>query len=193
MRRVVSDQIKALKELTAVVTASGADFDVVEPTPARPSPRVEAPRKAEAPRRAPESDDDGQVMTAARRRRWRTSDPPGRARDAAPGAPSASDCRRNARRAQPVRLAVEPSRRRLARRDARHPAASAGRPANDAPEGISLDVAKFVDTEAAAEMWDRWRAGDAGAATRRLYTAAGQQSLTKSVAATAPTRSSRTR
>jgi len=55
--------------------------------------------------------------------------------------------------------------------------ASPGRPANDAPEGISLDVAKFVDTEAAAEMWDRWRAGDAGAATRRLYTAAGQQSF----------------
>ena len=52
MRRVVSDQIKALKELTAVVTASGADFDVAEPTPARPSPRAEAPRKAEAPRRA---------------------------------------------------------------------------------------------------------------------------------------------
>ena len=26
-------------------------------------------------------------------------------------------------------------------------------------------------------MWDRWRAGDAGAATRRLYTAAGQQSF----------------
>jgi len=53
----------------------------------------------------------------------------------------------------------------------------AGRPAADAPEGISLDIAKFVDTEAAAEMWDRWRAGDAGAATRRLYTAAGQQSF----------------
>ena len=52
MRRVVADQIAALKELTAVVTASGADFDVVEPTPARPSPRAEAPRKAETPRRA---------------------------------------------------------------------------------------------------------------------------------------------
>ena len=37
MRRVVSDQIKALKELTAVVAASGGDFDVAEPTPRQPS------------------------------------------------------------------------------------------------------------------------------------------------------------
>ena len=41
-------------------------------------------------------------------------------------------------------------------------------------------------------MWDRWRAGETGAVTRRLYTAAGQQSFDEFVAATAPTRSSRT-
>ena len=173
MRRVVSDQIKALKELTAVVTASGADFDVVEPTPTRPAPRAEAPRKS------------GNAPPCAGRRRRRPSDDraaapapeparPLRPAPSRPAAPARRRRRRDARRAQPVGLAVEPARRRLARRDAGGPA---GRPANDAPEGISLDVAKFVDTEAAAEMWDRWRAGDAGAATRRLYTAAGQQSF----------------
>ena len=57
------------------------------------------------------------------------------------------------------------------------PAAPASPAANEAPDGISLDVAKYVDTEAAAEMWDRWRAGDGAAASRRLYTAAGQQSF----------------
>jgi len=173
MRRVVSDQIKALKELTAVVTASGADFDVVEPTPARPAPRVEAPRKAEAPRRAPESDDDGQVMTAA---------PPPAPEPVRPAAPAVT---RPARPAPAASAATHGERSQsgwlsnllaAASRD-ETPAAPTGRPANDAPEGISLDIAKFVDTEAAAEMWDRWRAGDAGAATRRLYTAAGQQSF----------------
>jgi len=187
MRRVVSDQIKALKELTAVVTASGADFDVVEPTPTRPSPRAETPRKAEAPRRAPESDDDGQVMTAAPAHeptRPAVHEP---IRPAAhePTRPAAPTTPRPARPAQTAAAATPAERSQsgwlsnllaAASRD-EAPAAPAGRPANDAPEGISLDVAKFVDTEAAAEMWDRWRAGDAGAATRRLYTAAGQQSF----------------
>jgi hypothetical protein len=173
MRRVVADQIAALKELTAVVTASGADFDVVEPTPARPSPRAEAPRKAEAPRHAPESDDSGHVMTVApapmpepARAAAPTTSRPARAAQAAAAAPG--------ERSQSGWLS---NLLAAASRD-ETPDASAGRPAaGDAPEGISLDVAKFVDTEAAAEMWDRWRAGDAGAATRRLYTAAGQQSF----------------
>jgi hypothetical protein len=172
MRRVVADQIKALKELTAVVTASGADFDVVEPTPsAKPSPRAEAQRKGEAPRRAaPEGDDEGQAMTAA------AAAEPARA-----AAPNAS---RPARATQPAAAAASGERSQsgwlsnlLAAASRDETPASAGRPANEAPEGISLDVAKFVDTEAAAEMWDRWRAGDPGAATRRLYTAAGQQSF----------------
>jgi hypothetical protein len=44
-------------------------------------------------------------------------------------------------------------------------------------ESISLDIARLVDTEAASEMWERWRAGDTTAVSRRLYTAAGQQTF----------------
>ena len=51
------------------------------------------------------------------------------------------------------------------------------RAANEPLEGISLDIAKFVDAEAAAEMWDRWRSGDTTAVSRRLYTAQGQQTF----------------
>ena len=96
MRRVVADQIKALKELTAVVVASGADFDVVEPTPpAKPSPRADAPRKTETARRAErDSDDDGQVMTAAAPAPAAEPVAPGRA----PGAADASGRRSDARR-----------------------------------------------------------------------------------------------
>jgi hypothetical protein len=54
---------------------------------------------------------------------------------------------------------------------------ASGRAANDPLEGISLDIAKFVDAEAATEMWDRWRGGDTTAVSRRLYTAQGQQTF----------------
>ena len=174
MRRVVADQIKALKELTAVVVASGADFDVVEPTPpAKLSPRAEAPRKAEAARRVErDSDDDGEVTTAT---------PAPAAEPVRPVAPAAA---RPARPAQAAAAATPGERSQsgwlsnlLAAASRDETPAPAGRPPNNAPEGISLDVAKFVDTEAAAEMWDRWRAGETGAVTRRLYTAAGQQSF----------------
>ncbi len=45
MRRVVSDQIRALKELSGIVAASGADFDVARPAaaPASPAPASPAP------------------------------------------------------------------------------------------------------------------------------------------------------
>jgi hypothetical protein len=48
---------------------------------------------------------------------------------------------------------------------------------NGSLESISLDIARLVDTEAASEMWERWRAGDTTAVSRRLYTVAGQQTF----------------
>ena len=67
MRRVVSDQIKALKELTAVVAASESDFDVADPTPpAKPAGRVEAHRKTDAAQlKTIERMDEGQLTIAA--------------------------------------------------------------------------------------------------------------------------------
>src|SRR5574337_2129813 len=51
MRRVVSDQIRALKELASLVTESNPDFDVAEPERAAPQDRREqAPIVAETPR-----------------------------------------------------------------------------------------------------------------------------------------------
>jgi hypothetical protein len=58
------------------------------------------------------------------------------------------------------------------------PSQSPPRPAvSGSLESISLDIARLVDTEAAGEMWERWRAGDTTAVSRRLYTAAGQQTF----------------
>ena len=49
------------------------------------------------------------------------------------------------------------------------------RTGGDSLEKISAEIARLVDGDAAGELWERWRAGETGAISRRLYTAAGQQ------------------
>ena len=44
-------------------------------------------------------------------------------------------------------------------------------------EALSREISSLIDNAAAAEMWDRWRRGDTGAVSRRLYTEAGQQAF----------------
>jgi len=174
MRRVVSDQIKALRELTAVVTASGADFDVAEPAPATAPTRFEAARNDAAPRNADSARDDGRALVAASMaaepaRAGAKSQRP-RAPQAPASAPPTSPA--SAERGQPGWLS-----NLLAAASRDESRTASGRAANDPLEGISLDIAKFVDAEAATEMWDRWRGGDTTAVSRRLYTAQGQQTF----------------
>ena len=194
MRRVVADQIAALKELTAVVTASGADFDVVEPTPAKPSPRAEAPRKTEAPRHAPESDDDGQVMTAAPAPEPARAAAPAAARAARPAQPAAaapaaersqtgwlSNLLAAASRDEtPASPPLPPHRRPAAQRATRRRASRSTSPSSSTPK-------------------PRPKCGIAGALATRALRRDGctpppaSSRSTKSVAATAPTRNFRTR
>ncbi|MGD0763686.1 MAG: hypothetical protein ABR929_10975 [Roseiarcus sp.] len=174
MRRVVSDQIKALRELTAVVTASGADFDVAEPAPATAPARFEAARNDAAPRNADLARDDERALVAApmaaeSARTGAKSQRP-RAPQAPASAPPTSPA--SAERGQSGWLS-----NLLAAASRDESRTAPGRAANDPLEGISLDIAKFVDAEAAAEMWDRWRGGDTTAVSRRLYTAQGQQTF----------------
>ncbi|QLP97793.1 MAG: hypothetical protein HZY79_10975 [Rhodoblastus sp.] len=42
-------------------------------------------------------------------------------------------------------------------------------------DSISHDIARLVDHDAAQDAWDRYRRGDRTGFSRRLYTAAGQQ------------------
>jgi hypothetical protein len=44
-------------------------------------------------------------------------------------------------------------------------------------EALSREISGLIDNAAAVEMWDRWRRGDTGAVSRRLYTEAGQQAF----------------
>ena len=234
MRRVVSDQIKALKELAAVVSASGASFDIAEPAPpTAPSLRAEshplAPRRGSAARGrsvavrpvASRPSADGtlgqrggaralaapprpplrhaRTTRSASLPRWRRSNPFARARRRSPPpsrSPSASTAEQRTQTGWLSNLLAAASReepqtppQRAASSGALEPSpprAAIGGPLEPLPpraamsgslESISLDIARLVDTEAASEMWERWRAGDTTAVSRRLYTAAGQQTF----------------
>ena len=185
MRRVVSDQIRALKELAAVVTSSGGTFDVATPeiAPSSAPSRAELaplPRREPAPRNPRRSDDDyGALVVAnaptveAPRPRVTPAPAAAPAQAPAPAAPTTpayfppAAAERNQAGWLSNLLAA-------ASREEPRPAQRAG---GDSLEALSGDIARLVDNDAAIELWERWRAGETGAISRRLYTSAGQQTF----------------
>jgi hypothetical protein len=62
----------------------------------------------------------------------------------------------------------------------REPARSeerAPRDAVDSLDTLSVDIARMIDHEAAAELWERYRRGERGIFSRRLYTLQGQKAF----------------
>ncbi|MFA6265636.1 MAG: hypothetical protein WC670_07985, partial [Pseudolabrys sp.] len=44
-------------------------------------------------------------------------------------------------------------------------------------DSLSVDIARMIDHEAAADLWDRYKRGERNVFTRRLYTLQGQQAF----------------
>ncbi|MBV6489426.1 MAG: hypothetical protein GHHEDOFH_03408 [Pseudorhodoplanes sp.] len=44
-------------------------------------------------------------------------------------------------------------------------------------DALSVDIARMIDHDAAAELWDRYNRGERNIFTRRLYTLQGQQAF----------------
>jgi len=42
---------------------------------------------------------------------------------------------------------------------------------------LSVDIARMIDHDAAAELWDRYKSGERNVFTRRLYTIQGQKTF----------------
>ena len=198
MRRVVSDQIRALKELAALVSDSGGAYDVVEPSApaaattavavARFEPpvlravertlEVQVPSQSEAfmrvadavAERAAENPSLGRISPSelsppfapTQTQPWPTSAPAQRP----VGAPAPA-----ADRGQPGWLS---NLLAAASRDEPEQTPSKGA---ETLEALNREIASLIDNAAAVEMWDRWRRGDTGAVSRRLYTEAGQQAF----------------
>ncbi|MBV9906098.1 MAG: hypothetical protein JOY52_00895, partial [Hyphomicrobiales bacterium] len=203
MRRVVSDQIRALKELAALVSDSGGAYDVVEPsapvaaTTAVASARfekpvlravertleVQVPSQSEAFMRVADAvaapvienaalgrialPELGPTVAPTQAQPWPTS-PSGAPRPVAapPSVPASA-----ADRGQPGWLS-----NLLAAASRDEPEATPSKGA-ETLEALNREIASLIDNAAAMEMWDRWRRGDTGAVSRRLYTEAGQQAF----------------
>jgi hypothetical protein len=178
IRRAVSEQINALKELSDIVAKSGRAVDVSEPRGSRPAPQ--APKAPEPqPRRQaqPEPAQQRPLGNVALRGSLETAEKADTtARQKEPGA-----------RTQPngwVRdLLTGASREEGAQKPAAAEAQRAA-PAQRSPlhvveslNSLSVDIARAIDHEASIELWNRYRRGERDVFTRRLYTLKGQQTF----------------
>ena len=202
MRRVIVDQIEALAELNRIVARHGRSLDTAEPARpelARPDP---IRREAEPPRREPEpmrrEPEPAYAAAAPARAPVRpprgdiTATPPPAMRSDITGAPPRrpeapqnvqqsggngrngngwlSDLLTRASREDSPPIA--PSPRESARGDER-----TARDGVDSLESLAVDVARMVDHDAVAELWERYKRGERNLFNRRLYTPQGQRAF----------------
>jgi hypothetical protein len=180
MRRVIVDQIEALAELNRIVARHGRPLDTAEPMR-----REAAPLRREV---EPTNGSSGRVqarpargdITAASPPAARgdiTGAPPRRPEQPSHGAPQngggngwLSDLLTRASREESPPIA--PPSREDARGEPR-----VARDNLDALDSLAVDVARMIDHDAAAELWERYKRGERGLFSRRLYTAQGQKAF----------------
>src|SRR6516162_2343660 len=180
MRRVIVDQIEALAELNRIVARHGRALDAVEPT-RRDVEQLYASGGGRAQARPVRAD----IASSQQQ-------PP--ARDIT-GAPT--------RRAGPPTLSPVPGGKDdnkgrnggwlselLTRASRDTDAAAAQGSPGEAPraedgaresieslDALSVDIARMIDNDAAADLWERYKRGERGAFTKRLYTGQGQRAF----------------
>jgi hypothetical protein len=164
MRRVIVDQIEALAELNRIVARHSRGADASEsvrrtPEPAYAGTRAEAPRMelpqrpAAPPLPMPRADVSGQ--------------PPAPRRAEAPAAaPPAGQNGGNGWLSELLHRASRPAAEDANGRPPRHTLESL--------DSLSVDIARMIDHDAAAELWDRYNRGERNVFTKRLYTMQGQ-------------------
>jgi hypothetical protein len=180
IRRAVSEQINALKELSDIVAKSGRAVDVSEPRGSRPA----APQAPKAPE--PQQRRQAQPEPAPQR-------PLGNV--ALRGSLDAAEkADRTARQTEPAgrnpqngwvsNLLTGASREEASQKQASSAEAQRAAPAQRSPlhvveslNSLSVDIARAIDHDASIELWNRYRRGERDVFTRRLYTLKGQQTF----------------
>ena len=202
MRRVVGDQIKALSDLSEIITRHGKQLDLSSPALGEPRMARAAVEHREVDRRSR----SGAGVALCRRhapqrqqrcrRRGPSRAPHRRVRPllpapvtragargacrrrqamAAAGCPISSAGRRPTRKpTAPRRRRTRPSRRPRTRSTATTPR---HRRSPTPLNALSADIARAIDHDAAQELWERHRRGERNLFTRRLYTMQGQQTF----------------
>ncbi len=168
MRRVVVDQIEALAELNRIVARHGRNLDTVEPT--RRIKRDEPPlaisggRSEFAASRAAPRDLGSFAPSSTRRTEPAPPNPPqgnnnrGWLTDLLNRASREDDESGN----EAPRETSRPNEERTPRHSI------------ESLDSLSVDIARMIDHEAAADLWDRYKRGERNVFTRRLYTLQGQ-------------------
>ena len=189
MRRVIVDQIEALAELNRIVARHGGRMETAEPrraaepaltvigggrsaAPSRPAPRQAMPQMPQMPDLSELSAPPPPPPAPRPRRAPANEAPP-----LAPPAPSdkqstgwLSDLLQRASRDEGSETLRAPERpARGEERQARH--------SIELLDALSVDIARMIDHDAAAELWDRYNRGERNVFTRRLYTLQGQQAF----------------
>ncbi len=188
MRRVIVDQIEALAELNRIVARHGRSLDAVEPA-AVAQRRIEAPEPRRVAREEPMMSNGGGRMPEL---------PPARPRADVGGMgtlPPAPPARRpeapqpqggGGRTGWLSDILTRASREEVA--EQQQPRAEQPRaPAPEAPrsernpieslDSLAVDIARMIDHEEAADLWDRYKRGERNVFTRKLYTMQGQQAF----------------
>jgi hypothetical protein len=204
MRRVIVDQIEALAELNRIVARHGRNLDAVEPVQRREEPALAivggrhnvAPSRQEL-RQEPrqESRQDRQETPAPRpvSRNEPVNFAPAARRAAE--APALSPAQAVAGRGwlsdllnRASREETEPTReyprgeqrepqRDILRDTPRAQEERTPRHSIESLDSLSVDIARMIDHDAAADLWDRYKRGERNVFTRRLYTLQGQQAF----------------
>jgi hypothetical protein len=200
MRRVIVDQIEALAELNRIVARHGRGLDTAEPGRrgtgrddsilASAGGRMEttrtggditsiatAPtRRAEAPSLSPAGGNGrGGWLTdlLSRASREEGDIGPELPRESMRDVPreAVRDMSRETMRDVP-RETLRDMPRETSRGDERTP-----RHSIESLDSLSVDIARMIDHDAAAELWDKYKRGERNVFTRRLYTLQGQKAF----------------
>ena len=180
MRRVIDDQIEALAELNRIVARHGRALDAIEPARRDVEPlyaagggRAQArPVRADvaAPQQPPTRD-----LTGAPTRRTSPPTlspvPDGKDDSKARNGGWLSELLTRASRDE-GQAAMEPPAREAPRSEDAAP-----RDGVDSIDALSVDLARMIDNDAAADLWDRYKRGERSVFTKRLYTAQGQRAF----------------
>jgi hypothetical protein len=203
MRRVVGDQIKALTELSEIISRHGKNLDLSSPTLGEPRIRIESTAVNAEPVTS------SFASEAALPARYASAPEPRRGTNGIGAAPSLAPVVKAPPRAVPRQAPTalrsapsedagdgwvsdllrrastdEESVERLAEtrpveNGATHLtiAAPAAPPAASSLSALSADIARAIDHDAAVELWARHHKGEKNLFTRRLYTLSGQQTF----------------
>ncbi len=180
MRRVIVDQIEALAELNRIVARHGRALDAVEPVRREAEPAYAAggaraqPRPVRSESGAPARPAGRDITGAPARRPDAPSLSPiqgGKDAGNAKAGGWLSDLLTRASRdeSSPPITPATPSTPREASRPTRDAASSL--------KSLSVDIARMIDHEATADLWERYQRGERGFSSQRLYTAQGQKAF----------------